>query len=197
MGRGASWGEWEGWPGGVPADESYGQTCWQPAGRGKGRSSKRALCAPGSASCSVAPTHYAGRGGGGLERGGGSAGGGGTPGPRGRPCRPRAGGRLPRLQDPKSRGLPGLSLRPQLQPRPPKVQNICKVCSAPQACVPGVNGCAYPASVLRSVRPARAARLGVQGRAESERAGARLQSPRRNPRPPATVLGIDGSISAF
>lgn len=79
----------------------------------------------------------------------------------------------------------------------PKVQNIYKVCSARQVWVPRARGRACPASALGSVHPAQAAGLGVQGRAESECSSARLLSGCRNPRPSATVLGIDGSISAF
>lgn len=48
MARGVSWGAW-GMAAGALAERSCGQTCWQPVGRDKGRSSKCALSAQGSA----------------------------------------------------------------------------------------------------------------------------------------------------
>lgn len=83
------------------------------------------------AAVAVAPTPYAGRGRGCLERGGGSAGGGGTPGPRRQPCRPTAGGRLARLQDPKRRGRVAFPSDPGFSSDHQKCKTFAK-CAVPR-----------------------------------------------------------------
>lgn len=169
------------------APGSCGQTCWQPVGRGKGRSSKRAFPARG-------PTPYAESGCGGREGAGARPGAEGLRGAhtalqtdRRKPARAPAGPREPRAPRPFSPTLASGWL--------PEVQNIYKVCSAPQAWIPGASGGPAPER-NGTAAPGSGSRSG-SARAGGERVCVRLPSPRRNPRPSATVLGIDGSISAF
>lgn len=164
MARGESWGAWGAWLGVALAPGSCGQTCWQPVGRGKGRSSKRAFSAGGQA---AAPRPTPGEAVVAWEGAGARPGAEGLRGAhtalqtdRRKPARAPAGPREPRAPRPFPPTLASVSL--------PKVQNIYKVCSAPQARVPGASGRSCPASAMGSARPAPAAGLGLQGRAESE-----------------------------
>lgn len=196
MARGVSWGAW-GMAAGALAERSCGQTCWQPVGRDKGRSSKCALSAQGSAGDQAVATRSTRVE---AEEAWKEAGAPlGAEGLRGRahsPADRQEAAGLRACRTSRTAGSPAFPSDPSSVP-PPEVQNIYKVCNAPQAWAPGASGRACPTSALGSVQSARAASLGVQGRAQSECARARRPSRRRNPRPSATVLGIDGSISVF
>lgn len=177
----------------------------KPVGNLRAEARAGALIAPFSpraqpAAPAVAPKPDAERGRGCLERGGARPGAEGLQGRADNPADPQQATGSRACRTPRAAGAPapGLSLRSPPQSRPPRSTEhlLSGQCPAGQARVPGANGRACPARVLGSVHPARAAGLGVQGRAKSECASA-LQSPRRNPRLFASVLGIDGSISAF
>jgi hypothetical protein len=174
-----------------PAGEPVGNL-WAAA-RTRTQSAPSASAAPPAALTVASPAGQKQRR---PEKGRGLGQGRGTPELGRQPCRPTASGRLWRLQDPRSCNRPGLFLGSPLQSRLPKVQNIYEVCSVLQAWVPGASERTCPAIVMGSLHRARAAGLGARAGEERvcERAAA---EPAPNPRPSATVLGIDGSISAF